>query len=286
MPPALRTVVANGLRFAFLDEGSGPLVLCLHGFPDTAETWREAQPAIAAAGYRVVAPYLRGYAPTEAPPDGDYRALTLGRDVLALIAALGEERAVVVGHDWGAFAAYAAANLAPERIAKLVTVAIPHAGALRPSLRTLWRASHFFWFQLRKRAAARIRRDDFAEIEAIYRRWSPDWRPTAEDLAPVKRALAVPGGVEAALGYYWSFRAEAFSRAGAEARRLLRAKTAVPTLAFFGGSDGGLDPGLRARSPACFSGPYEMVLLDGVGHFLHREAPRQFIERTLAFLRA
>src|SRR5580658_10060075 len=106
-------VEANGVRFAYFEEGKGPLVLLLHGFPDTPHTWDAVRPAVAAAGYRAVTPFLRGYAPTSVPADGAYDAETLGRDVVALIDALGERRAVVVGHDWGAAAAYSAATLAP-----------------------------------------------------------------------------------------------------------------------------------------------------------------------------
>ncbi|HEY8086236.1 MAG TPA: alpha/beta fold hydrolase, partial [Polyangiaceae bacterium] len=122
---------ANGVRFAYLEEGQGPLVLLVHGFPDTAHGWDAVRPAIAAAGYRVVSPFTRGYAPSAIPADGAYDTETLGRDVLALIDAFGENRAIVVGHDWGASAAYAAATLAPDRVSLLVTVAIPHPASLR-----------------------------------------------------------------------------------------------------------------------------------------------------------
>jgi len=99
-------VEANGLRFAYLAEGEGPLVLLLHGFPDTAHSWDHARPRIAAAGYRAVSPWTRGYHPTEIPlRDADGR--TLGEDVAALIDALSDDgRAIVIGHDWGASAAY------------------------------------------------------------------------------------------------------------------------------------------------------------------------------------
>jgi pimeloyl-ACP methyl ester carboxylesterase len=95
----LKKVHANGVDFAYFEAGRGPLVLMLHGFPDSAHTWDEARPAVAAAGFRCVTPFMRGYFPTAIPSDGKYDSETLGRDALALIAALGEERAIVVGHD-------------------------------------------------------------------------------------------------------------------------------------------------------------------------------------------
>src|SRR5215813_8273648 len=110
------TVRANGLEFGLLEAGSGPLALCLHGFPDTARTWRHLLPVLAGAGFRAVAPFMRGYAPTAVPTDGGYGVGALAADAVALHEALGGGReAVLIGHDWGAEAAYAAAARAPGR---------------------------------------------------------------------------------------------------------------------------------------------------------------------------
>src|SRR5690348_13611425 len=140
-------VEANGLRFAYLEEGSGPLVLMLHGFPDTAHTWDDLRPRIAAKGYRAVSPFMRGYHPT-AIPDRDVDQETLTRDVLALIEALGASEAVVIGHDWGAPGAYGAAALGPERVTKLFVVGIPHPATLKPTLKQMWGARHFAVYKL------------------------------------------------------------------------------------------------------------------------------------------
>ena len=102
MADALHFVDANGLKFAYLEEGTGPLVLMLHGFPDTAHTWDDLRSRIAAKGYRAVSPFMRGYHPT-AIPDRDADQETLARDALALIEALGASEAVVIGHDFGAW---------------------------------------------------------------------------------------------------------------------------------------------------------------------------------------
>src|SRR3954467_1367928 len=117
MEPAF--IEANGVKFAYLEQGKGPLVLLVHGFPDTAYSWDRVMPAVAELGFRVVAPFTRGYWPTEAkgPYDGD----TLAADLLALIEALGEEKAILVGHDFGASASYAAAGLRPDRGRMLIT---------------------------------------------------------------------------------------------------------------------------------------------------------------------
>src|ERR1700723_998025 len=175
MADALHFVDANGLKFAYLEEGTGPLVLMLHGFPDTAHTWDDLRPRIAAKGYRAVSPFMRGYHPT-AIPDRDADQETLARDVLALVDALGAREAIVVGHDWGASAAYGAASLAPERVAKLFVVAIPHPATITPTPGKVWGVRHFFAYKM-PGAAARFARDDFAALRAIYRRWSPAWTP-------------------------------------------------------------------------------------------------------------
>jgi pimeloyl-ACP methyl ester carboxylesterase len=103
----MKRVRANGLDFAYVEQGEGPLVLLLHGFPDTAMSWGHQIPALAAAGYRAVAPYLRGYSPTEIPRDGFYDKATLATDVAELIRALGGGPAHLIGQDWGATIGYA-----------------------------------------------------------------------------------------------------------------------------------------------------------------------------------
>src|ERR1700735_2187989 len=142
MGDEIRFVDAHGLRFAYLEEGSGPLVLLLHGFPDTAHTWDDLRPRIAAKGYRAVSPYMRGYQPT-AIPAADPDQETLARDPLALIDALGARDAIVIGHDFGATTAYGAAAIGAGRVTKLFVIGIPHPATLKTTLKTLWGVRHF-----------------------------------------------------------------------------------------------------------------------------------------------
>src|SRR5580693_5866297 len=110
VPLRMTTVRANDLDFGLLEAGSGPLALCLHGFPDTAHTWKHLLPALADAGFHAVAPFMRGYAPTAIPADGAYQIGALVADAVALHEALGGDGdAVLIGHDWGAETAYGAA---------------------------------------------------------------------------------------------------------------------------------------------------------------------------------
>jgi pimeloyl-ACP methyl ester carboxylesterase len=271
--PEIHHVDANGLRFAYLEDGRGPLVLLLHGFPDTARSWDHARARIAARGYRAISPWLRGYAPT-ALPARDADTETLGRDALALIAALGETSAVVVGHDWGAAAAYAAASLEPARVTKLVVIGIPHPATLKPTPAKLWMVRHFFAYKL-PGAARRFARNDFAALPAIYKRWSPLWSPPAEEFAAVRASFSDPASLDAAFGYYRQlrFRPEPF----------FRKKIVVPTVAFAGLDDPIVGPADYAAARRMFTADYAVEEMRG-GHFMHREHPDDFAAKLLAHL--
>lgn len=261
-------MTARGLRFAYLEEGTGPLVLLVHGFPDTAHGWDATMSALAQAGFRVVAPFTRGIHPTQIPTDGTYDIESLGRDVLALIEALGETQAIVVGHDWGAGAAYVAASLAPERVKLLVTMAIPHPGGVSRTPRVAWALRHFFTLR-RGGAPAKLRANDFALVDELVARWSPAWKNIpASETTQVKKAFAEPGVVEAALGYY---RAVSLVRIPA----ITKQKVAVPAIAFAGEHDL-ISPRLYEKARHMFERSYEVVQVPG-GHFMHREHPQHFI---------
>ena len=199
-------VTANGVEFAYLTAGppDGPLALCLHGFPDSAHTWRRLAPALVDAGHRVVAPFLRGYAPTAVPADGAYQTGALAKDAVSLHDVLGgDERAVVIGHDWGAPATYGAASLAPERWRRVLTAAVPPSGAMGQGFLTydqLQRSWYMFFFQ-HPLADVVVARDDLDFIDRLWADWSPGYDAT-EDLALLKPSLRDPANLAAALGYY------------------------------------------------------------------------------------
>jgi pimeloyl-ACP methyl ester carboxylesterase len=267
-------VRAGGLEFAYFEEGRGPLVLLVHGFPDTPHTWDRVRPALAQAGYRAVSPFTRGYAPTEIPRDGRYDVDTLGQDIAALIEALGEERAIVVGHDWGAAAGYSAAALHPERVRLLVTLAIPHPGGIAPTPRLFWSVRHMFYLS-RPHAPRRVRQDDFAYLDELVRRWSPGWNVPPGETDAVKDVFRHPGSLEAALAYYRAIRPWPTPAQ--------RHKIGVPTVSFSGDTDViGREAWERARRS--FTARYEVVPVPG-GHFLHREHPERFTTELLAALK-
>ncbi len=273
MPTEIQYVEANGLRFAYLSEGTGPLVLLLHGFPDTAHSWDAIRPRLASKGYRAVSPFLRGYRPTEIPTrDTDQE--TLARDVLGLIDALGESRAILIGHDWGAAASYGAVGLSPDRVEKLFVLAIPHPATLRPTLRKLWGVRHVLMNKLGG-APGRFARNDFAALRELYARWSPTWEPSDEELASVRECFGDPESLNAAFGYYraLSFRVPEYAKR----------PVAIPTVAFAGLDDPMAEPDDYEHARSMFSGPYVVESMRG-GHFMHREHPEQFASLLLGHL--
>jgi pimeloyl-ACP methyl ester carboxylesterase len=268
----VKRVQANGVDFAVLEEGTGPLVLLVHGFPDTAHTWDGVRPAIAKAGFRAVSPFLRGYHPTGPAPDGRYDSESLGRDILALIPALGEEQAIVIGHDYGAAAAYAAASLGPERMKKLFTLAIPHPTTVKPNLGFLWRARHFIRFKL-PGAVAALSRHDFALVDELVRRWSPSWQVPPGETDAVKTSFRHPGGAAIAIEYY--------RQVNPKLPDFIRKPITVPTVTFAGETDGVLvDLAPFERSRSRYTNGYEWIKLPG-GHWLHREHPDLFLEKLI-----
>ena len=276
--PTRTTVTANGVDFACLEMGEGPLALCLHGFPDSAPSWRHLLPSLADAGYRAVAPWMRGYAPTSVPADGAYQTGALAADAVALHEALGGDGdAVIIGHDWGAFATYGAAALAPERWRRVVAMAVPPAGALMAGMLTpdqLKRSWYIWFFQMAGLPEMIVPADNFAFIDKLWREWSPGYDAT-EDVAGVAAALGTPDNLAAALGYYRAmFDPARHLPHYADAQAATQLPTPQPTLYLHGADDGCL--GVELVSGAAAALPAEgsrVEIVDGAGHFLHLERP-------------
>jgi pimeloyl-ACP methyl ester carboxylesterase len=280
---------ANGLRFATLEAGDGPLVLCLHGFPDHARSFRHQLPALAAAGFRAVAPFMRGYAPSDVPADGPYQSAVLGQDAAAMIEALGYRTAAVFGHDWGAAAAYGAAILAPERVARLVTAAVPHGPALPTAFMTSYeqqrRSWYMFFFQT-PLAEMAVAHDDFRFLERLWSDWSPGWEWPAAEMAALKETFAQPGVLAAALGYYRQTLNPLLQRpelAELQGRTQME-PVPVPTMFFHGRRDGCIGVELIEGMAALFPAGLETVIVPDAGHFVHQEAPQVVNARLVEFL--
>ena len=271
--PRQGSVEANGIEFAFLEAGEGPLVLLLHGFPDNPWTWESQVEALAEGGYRAVAPFMRGYPPTQIPSDGRYDAEALAADVASLVRSLGDGPARVVGSDWGGIATYAAMALHPEAIKRSVVVNVGHPATFVATLghpRQIHHIFHFWFFQLGELASAAVRAGDLGFVDYLWDYWSGPAHQDRDHIERVKReTLAPEGALEAALGYYPALLN--FPATHPETAQRIQGPTPVPTLAIFGEQDPPRE--LSEGEHVHFSGGYRFELVEGAGHFVHRERP-------------
>jgi pimeloyl-ACP methyl ester carboxylesterase len=275
-------VDTGGATLGCLVAGDGPLVICAHGFPDCARSFRLQAPALVAAGYRVVAPWMRGYAPSTPARDRRYDAAALGSDLIALARHFSPAApARLVGHDWGAVAAYAAVALAPRAFSHLVTIAVPHLRIAGPRFVTpaqLRRSWYMGLFQLPRLAERKLVADDFALVDRLWRDWSPCLALPNDELAAIKSAMR--GRERELLAYYRAM----FSRAAPATARLLRRRTHVPSIYVHGIDDGCIGVELAEGVERAYAGPIAVHRLPG-GHFVHQEAVEQFNDILVQFMR-
>lgn len=288
-PTGAGAVTVNGVEFAYLTAGTtGPLALCLHGFPDSAHSWRHLLPRLAAAGYRAVAPFQRGYAPTAVPADGRYQTGMLALDAIGFHEALGGgEPGVIIGHDWGATATYGAAAHEPERWSKVVAMAVPPGGAMGMAFLTdlaqIKRSWYMFFFQ-HALADMVVPANDLAFIDMLWADWSPG-HDAAVDAEHVKDCLRDPAHLAAALGYYRATLGDGYQDpALAEVQAATQALPPQPTLYLHGRDDGCIGVEVAESARAMVTPNVTIEVLDGCGHFLQLERPDVVGRRVLEFL--
>jgi pimeloyl-ACP methyl ester carboxylesterase len=273
-----RTISHGGLPYVVSVAGEGPDIVLLHGFPDTPYSLGEFQDALVAAGWRVSVAWLRGYHPETLVPGRGYDPETLGRDGLGLLDALGLSRAVIFGHDWGALIAYTAATLAPERVRAIVTSGIPHPSVLRRTPAALWAVRHFIGLKL-PWAERATRRNDLAYIDALYTRWAPNWSGPERDesVRRAKQALSSPETLSAAIDYY-----RALPLGGAP---IFQRIPQVPGL-IIGADDSLGQQELFLRTAEILPPPSRALIVDGAGHWPHREDTAVVMPELLGYLSA
>lgn len=264
----------DGQGFVFAEAGEGPLIVLLHGFPDTPDGWDAIATGLADAGYRVARPWLRGYHPETIVESRPYDLVTIGSDPIAFLDALGEREAILVGHDWGAAIVYGAATLHPDRVRAIVPIAIPHPAQLPRNPSTLWGARHFLALKM-PWAEGAVRRSDFAYLERLYRRWSPSWAGAARDrsLAAAKRAFTDERSLSGALDYYRALSLRPVSE-------FARAPD-IRGLVVAGTTD--LDPAVYEETAELLGEDSEALIVDGAGHWPHREDEDAFLARLISF---
>jgi len=266
-------------RFAYLEAGdpTHPLVLCLHGFPDHAHTWMHLLPTLAEAGYHVIAPWLRGYAPSCL--EGPFLLETLRDDLIELSQQLSHGRPTyLVGHDWGAVITCLATAQAPQYFEKAVTLAVPHALNLVEQGFTKanqhFKSRYILFFQLPLVSELFVRRQNFRYIDELWQRWSPNLKHDPVFHEELK--LCLRQSMPAPLDYY-----RAITRPlGPAIERLTNPHRAereihIPTLHIQGGADGCIGSECLQGQSRFYKGPFQEVIVPNAGHFLHLEEPER-----------
>jgi pimeloyl-ACP methyl ester carboxylesterase len=281
MTPSM--VRANGVDFAYLEAGRGPLLLCLHGFPDTAWSFVPLMKRAAAAGYRAVAPFMRGYPPSGLAPDGDYRVITLGHDVLALIEALGEHRGFRGGarlgrrrHLYRGGACAGAARTHRHRRGAAFAPLLDLANS--SPAETL--ALHGFLPAAGDPGAADSS-GRFQMVRALVHEWSPRWNLSEEDFRRLKSAFSDPVRLSAALAYYRAMPRNLTDRA---TWALLFTPIKLPARMICGADDGCIGPEMFEGQEKRFAADFELITMQAAGHFMHCERPDAFAHLVLEFI--
>ncbi len=287
--------VTQDLAITTLDEGprEAPVVLLLHGWPDDATTWDAVTPVLNAAGLRTVVPFLRGCGPTRftsdiAPRTGNGGILAM--DAIALMDGIGIDRFSVVGHDWGSNIAEGLAVGWPERVERVALLSSPPrlGGMPTPPFAQAQR-QWYHWFQATRRGAEAIRRDPEGFAHIMWENWAPGGWFDEAVFKRVATSFANPDWVDVTLHSYrarWDEAEPDPRSAWLEDKLKATRQLSLPTLYVQGEADGVNPPEVSEGVGAKFSGPFERVLLPGVGHFPSREAPAAVAAKLAGFLRA
>lgn len=289
------SAATDRLDIAYLEwnpKGHRTAVL-LHGWPDSPECWKTVAPVLAEAGYRVLAPALRGFAPTRfrdaaTPRSGQLSAL--GRDLLAFIDVLDLERPALIGHDWGARAAANACGLRDGVASHLVMLSVGY-GTNDPNQPLSLQQAHnywYHWFMATPRGARVVREEREAFTRLMWDTWAPAGWYSRADFVEAAQAFQGDDWAEIVLHSYrhrWGF-AEGDPAYGEDQSRLTPTPIlSVPTLVLHGGADTCNHPESSKGREAFFQNRYERQELDGVGHFPQREAPQSVADAILRFCR-
>lgn len=284
---------ANGVRLHVAEAGRGPLILLLHGFPQFWWAWRHQLTTLADAGFRVVAPDLRGFGASDKPPRS-YDVVTTGADVARLVTALGESEATLVGHDLGGALAWTVARYRPAVVRRLIVLSAPHPRRWRAAVvsdfKQLGASGHVYSFQLPRIPETRLIRDGAAEVGQMLTDWSGrEWAGTADFRAARERyraAMLIPQAAYGALEHYrWALRSLPRPD-GYRYTRRMSVPVGMPTLQLHGAEDPRSLPTTAQGSSRYVSADYEWHAVAGAGHFLPEEAPDLVSSEILRWIAA
>jgi pimeloyl-ACP methyl ester carboxylesterase len=275
----------TGISYLSTGAQDAPLVVCLHGFPDIPRTWAPLTEHLCGAGYRVVSPWLPGYAPSSL--EGPFDLLSLTRTILSLVDELSPSEPVrIVGHGWGSIITQCALAQRPERFRAAAILATPHILAFETNIerfpRQLQRSAYAGLFQLPIVSDFVVKARDFRFIERLWKNWSPGFDPGADYFEELK--LCLRSSMPAPLEHY---RALASLKVTREMRAIVAAgPIVVPTMCLHGERDGCIFPGMADDQEEHFSALFEMVRLADAGHFLHLERPAEVNAAILRWFEA
>jgi epoxide hydrolase 4 len=270
------------LRIHYVEAGEGPLVVLLHGFPEFWFSWRFQIPALAAAGFRVVAPDMRGYNLSSRPSKvAAYDTDRLAADVRGLIRELGAERALLAGHDWGAAAAWITAMNHPEVVERLAILNVPHPRRMLQGLRTprqLAKSWYILFFQLPWLPEHLMRVGGWWGWRRLFEREARPGAYTPEDTERYVEAWSRPGAPTAMLNYYRAALRQSPRRAEARIRPVV-----APTLVIWGQRDVHLGAELAEPERADVPNLERVVRLPEASHWVHQDEPEQVSELLVEF---
>lgn len=287
-----KTAHVNGVRLQYVEKapsngGRAPLVLLLHGFPETWWSWRHQIDPIVAAGFRVVAPDQRGYADSD--KRGPFDIDTLAADACALVdhVAPQEKRAIVVGHDWGGAVSWQLAATRPEHCTRLVVMNCPHPAMMMRALRSKWsqvkKSWYMFFFQLPILPERFLLHDVERRLPKMFRAMAVDrTRFSNEEMAPIVEAVKKPGAAKAMIGWYRSAIRRGLLRPGL-AQKIPRID--APTLLLWAMEDKALGFDDLVPGTERFVSNLRIDTIPGCGHFVQQEQPQTVNEKLIAFLR-
>jgi pimeloyl-ACP methyl ester carboxylesterase len=275
-------------------EVSGPAdgraLVAVHGWPDSPHCWDDVLPQLHQHGYRVFRPWLRGFGRTRFRRDYKLRSGqigALGRDLADLLEALGVEDAVVVGHDWGARAAYVVGALFPQRVARIVALSAGYV-TNRPDAPLSWPLTHAYWYEwlvATDRGRRAIRDDRRAFCHYLWESWSPSWKFDEADFAQAAQAWDNEDWPQISVHAYLHRWGEADGDPAYEdiEQRLMEpAHVLRPTLVVHGADDADNLVDTTEGKDELFDAPYDRMVLDDVGHFPPREAPEKVAEAIVS----
>ena len=290
----MKSTKTSLLDVHYLEQGSqnGFPIICVHGWPDDPLTWNRIAPQLVEAGFRVIMPYLRGCGPTrfldaQTPRSG--QLVALGQDLVEFAASLGLKRYTIVGHDWGARAAYIASALDAKHITHCVAMSVgygtnsPHQTISIAQVQNYW----YHWMMATERGRDVVRNDRHAFTRHVWDIWMPFWKPDEAEFKATAQSFDNPDWADIVIHSYtarWGHAAPFLEYAALEAKFDPAPQIATPTLVLHGADDPVNSPTMSAGKEGFFTGRYQRTLIEHCGHFPQREHPDEVVRHVIAWL--